>query len=239
MLSIARSEIIQMFRNRLVLVTSLIMPVAVSIFFISNRDTFAEVGGLGYIAAVIVFIVAAFGMYATAVTTLAGRRQTLFLKRLRSTSAGDGAILSGLVLPVVALGILQVGAILAVLATVSEPPSNIGLLVIGIAATFLMMIAFALATAGVTNSPEHAQVTSLPLSLAVIGVASWVGIAGTEELTAVKRALPGGAATELLVEAWSGTAALGDSLVLLAPTLAWVVIAIVSARSMFRWEPRR
>lgn len=34
MLSIALSELIQIFRNRLVLVTSFVMPVAVSAFFI-------------------------------------------------------------------------------------------------------------------------------------------------------------------------------------------------------------
>lgn len=64
-----------------------------------------------------------------------------------------------------------------------------------------MMVALALATAGLTNSPEHAQVTTLPVSLLVIAVASWVGIAGTEDLTWLKRALPGGSATELIVDA--------------------------------------
>ena len=45
------------------------------------------------------FTVLAFGLYTTAVTTLASRRQNLFLKRLRSTAAGDAGILAGLVLP--------------------------------------------------------------------------------------------------------------------------------------------
>lgn len=51
----------------------------------------------------LVFLIAAFSLYATTVTTLAARRQTLFLKRLCSTSASDPAILSGLVLPVSAI----------------------------------------------------------------------------------------------------------------------------------------
>jgi ABC-2 type transport system permease protein len=111
--------------------------------------------------------------------------------------------------------------------------------VAALVATFVMMLAFAIATAGVTNSPEHAQVTALPLSLGVIAVASWVGITGTESLAPLKRILPGGSATELVVNAWNGGAPLADSMLLLAPTLVWVAVAIVLAARMFRWEPRR
>lgn len=89
MLSIALGELIQIFRNRLVLVTSFIMPTAVSAYFIRQHEVFADLGSLGYIAAVVVFTVGAFGLYTTTVTTLASRRQNLFLKRLRSTPAGD------------------------------------------------------------------------------------------------------------------------------------------------------
>jgi ABC-2 type transport system permease protein len=65
MLPIAQSELIQLFRNRAVLITSLIMPVAASVFFISYRDTFSQIGSLGYVAAVLVFTIAAFSLYAT------------------------------------------------------------------------------------------------------------------------------------------------------------------------------
>ncbi len=41
------------------------------------------------------------------------------------------------------------------------------------------------------------------------------------------------------MDAWNGGAALSDSLLLLAPTLAWVVVAVALAGRMFRWEPRR
>jgi ABC-2 type transport system permease protein len=239
MLPIAQSELIQLFRNRAVLITSLIMPVAASVFFISYRDTFSQIGSLGYVAAVLVFTIAAFGLYATTVTTLAARRQNLFLKRLRSTAARDATILSGLVLPVSVIAIVQVGVILVVFASVGQAPADAVLLVTALVATFVMMLAFAIATAGVTNSPEHAQVTALPLSLGVIAVASWVGITGTESLALLKRMLPGGSATELVVNAWNGGVPLADSMLLLAPTSAWVVVAILLATQMFRWEPRR
>ncbi|GAA1737394.1 ABC transporter permease [Aeromicrobium alkaliterrae] len=239
MLSIAYSELIQIFRNRAVLVTSFVMPIAVSAYFVYQHETFADLASLGYIAAIIVFTVGAFGLYTTTVTTLASRRQNLFLKRLRSTAAGDGSILAGLVVPAAVIAVVQIVGILAVFSSIAETPANVGLLAAGVVGTLAMMLGLGLATAGFTNSPEHAQVTTLPVSLGTIAVASWVGITGTEELTLLKRLLPGGSATELMTDAWNGGAAVGDSLMLLAPTAAWVVVAVALAAQYFRWEPRR
>ena len=239
MFPIASSELVQIVRNRSVLVTGLIMPAVAAAFFVYNRDAFAGIGSLGYIGAVIVFTIGAFSLYATTVTTLAARRQDLFLKRLRSTTASDPGVLTGLVLPISALSVVQVGAILGVFAALSGAPADVVLLAVGVVATFVMMLAFGLATAGLTSSPEQAQVTSLPLSLGVVAMATWVGIAGTDNLPLLKRLLPGGSATELIVNAWAGGAPLGDSLLLLALTLGWVVVAIAFAFRVFAWEPRR
>jgi ABC-2 type transport system permease protein len=64
-------------------------------------------------------------------------------------------------------------------------------------------------------------------------------VTGTEKLTLLKRLLPGGSATELVLNAWNGGVAPVDSLILLAPTLAWVIVAVALAARLFRWEPRR
>ncbi len=125
------------------------------------------------------------------------------------------------------------------LAAVADAPDNVLLLAAAVLSTVIMMLGLGLATAGLTNSPEHAQVTTLPVSLGTIAVASWVGITGTEELTLLKRLLPGGSATELVVNAWNGGVPVADSLLLLAPTLGWVVVAVALASRLFRWEPRR
>ena len=239
MLSIARSELAQIFRNRAVLVTSCIVPIAVCVFFIQQRDTFEKTGSLGYIGAILVFTVAAFGLYSTTVTTLAARRQTLFLKRLRSTAATDPRILTGLVLPAAGIALIQTVLLITVLSIVSGRPDNPLLLAVAVLATLAMMLGLGLATAGLTNSPEHAQVTTLPITLGTLAIASWVGIAGTDDLTLLKRLLPGGSATELITNAWNGGVALSDSLLLLAPTLAWVVVAVAAASRLFAWEPRR
>lgn len=238
MLAIAHSELIQIFRNRLVLVTMLVLPAAFSAFYIYLHDTVPGLD-LGAIAAVLVFLVVALGLYTTTVTTLASRRQTLFLKRLRSTAAGDTGILTGLLLPVTAITLVQVAAVLAVLAVVAGEPTHVLLLTAAVLSTVTMMLGLGLATAGLTNSPEHAQVTTLPVMVGTLALSGWVGFTGTEELTVLKRLLPGGSATELVVNAWNGGASVADSLFLLAPTLAWVVVAVALAARIFRWEPRR
>ena len=239
MLSIARSELLQIVRNRSVLITNVLLPAAAAAFFISSRDTFQGDGGLGYVAAVLVFTIGAFSLYATVVTTLAARRQTLFLKRLRSAALGDRGVLLGLVLPVVLIAAVQLVVLLSVFAAVSGRPSDVLLLAAGVVAAFAMLLALGLATAGLTSSPEQAQVTTLPISLGTVAVVSWIGIAGVESLTWVKRLLPGGSATELVVNAWNGGVPVSESLLLLVPTLGWVVVAVALAATLFRWEPRR
>lgn len=239
MWAIARSELIQIFRNRLVLVTGLVIPLAVGGLFVYRHDAFAGRASLGYIAAIVLFTVMAFGLYTTAVTTLASRRQNLFLKRLRSTAASDAEILTGLVLPITVIALGQTIAILVVLGVVATAPVDVPILVVAVLAIAAMMVGLALATTGLTNSPEHAQVTTLPVSLVVIGVASWVGITGLEDLAVLKRLLPGGSATQLVVNAWNGGVPVVESLPLLAPTVGWVVAAFALASRYFRWEPRR
>ncbi|GAB2503002.1 ABC transporter permease [Nocardiopsis aegyptia] len=238
MLTIAQGELIQVFRNRLVLVTMFVVPAASSAFYIYLHRIIPGLD-LGAVAAVLVFIMVVMGLYTTTVTTLASRRQNLFLKRLRSTAAGDPAILTGLVLPVSAITLLQVAVVLTVLTVVAAGPADVPLLVAAVLAAAAMMLGLGLATAGLTNSPEHAQVTTLPLLVGTLAVSGWVGFTGTEELTLLKRLLPGGSAAELVVAAWNGGVPLGESLVLLVPTLAWVVVAVALAARVFRWEPRR
>ncbi|GHC87242.1 transport permease protein [Nocardiopsis terrae] len=237
MLPIAQSELIQIFRNRLVLVTMLVLPAAFSAFYIYLYDLVPALD-LGATAAILVFLVVVLGLYSTTVTTLASRRQNLFLKRLRSTAAGDGEIISGLLLPVTVITLVQTAVVLGALTVFAEAPAHPLLLAAAVLSVVAMMVGLGLATAGVTNSPDHAQVTTLPVLVGVLAVSGWVGFTGTGELTLLKRLLPGGSASELVVNAWNGGTAVADSLWLLAPTLAWVVVALVLAARLFRWEPR-
>jgi ABC-2 type transport system permease protein len=194
-------------------------------------------GSEASIASIQIMAMAGLGVYVTATTTLAGRRQTLFLKRLRSGAISDRSILTGLVLPIVLVNVVQIGAILAVLvARGDNPPAQPLLLVAALLGTEIMFVGFALATAGVTNSPEHAQFTTLPVFFATFGVAIWAGFSGFADLGWIKRALPGGGTVDLINAAWSGE--LGGVLPSVLGMLAWAVVAALAARAMFRWEPR-
>jgi len=239
MLSIARSEFQQIIRNRMVFFSATVIPVGLSLVFIGQRDTFSQLPtGMGFLAGVFMMILISMGLYTTAVTTLAARRQTLFLKRLRSTAVSDPAALIGILAPPALIGIIQVTAVLTVLAVLTDLPAQIPLLILSGISLVLLMLGLALATVGFTTSPEHAQVTTLPVTLGTSSVAFWIGFTGTEELAALKRALPGGAATELTINAWNGGTELTENLMLLLPTLGWIVIGLLLAKRFFAWEPR-
>lgn len=235
MLSIAISELRMLIRNRLVALCAILVPLGLGVFLLTSSA--ADSGG-SFIAVLQIMLMSAMGVYVTATTTLAARRQTLFLKRLRSGAVSDRAILAGLVGPLVLVNVVQIAVVLVALSvTASAPPVHGWLIAIAVGIAELMFVGFSLATAGVTTSPEHAQFTTLPLFIATLGIAFWVVLTGTAELTWLKRALPGGGLAELISLAWNG----GDLSVLpllLAPSIAWAAIAGYAARVMFRWEPR-
>ena len=238
MYAIATSELHMLVRNRLVFVCAILMPLAFGLLILLQ-------GGIGdgaaFMSVIQVLIMAAMGTYVTATTTLAARRQTLFLKRLRSAAVSDRDILIGLVAPLVIINVIQVVLVtIALVISAGTLPVHSWLVIVAILAVEAMFVGFALATAGVTTSPEHAQITTLPLFFAVPGIAIWTLMApasGNEIVGWLQRMLPGGGFAQLMTLAWNG----GDMLtlpLLLIPTLAWAALGFYAARRMFRWEPR-
>jgi len=235
MIAIAVSELRMLVRNRLVATLGILSPLVIGGIFILNR---APEGGLAFAATLQIATMLGLGVYVTGTTTLAARRQNLFLKRLRSTAASDPAIIAGLVAPIILVGLLQVGIIMTGLAiSASTVPVHVWLLVPVVLLVDVMFAGFAIATAGVTTSPEHAQFTTLPLFFVAVGVSFWVTLTGTQDLGLVKQALPLGAIPELMTIVWYG-GDLSTVPLLLLPTVAWTVVALLAAKVMFRWEPR-
>lgn len=238
--TIATSELKQIIRNRSVLISATVIPLGTSALLIFGREAFRDFpAGIGFAVGSMMVSISVLGLYVTAVTTLAARRQTLFLKRLRSTAAGDASVLAGLVAPPVVISALQLVIVLGVLAAVADGPADPVLLVVSGLLLLALMLALALATAGVTRSPEHAQVTTLPLTLGPIGLAMWIGLTSAESAPIVKALLPSGATTQLSINAWNGNTALGENLLLMLPTLGWIAAALIMAKITFHWEPRR
>ena len=233
--AIALSELRMLVRNRLVAASAILLPLVLGAVFIINRP---DDGAVGFSATLQLATMLGLGVYVTATTTLAARRQNLFLKRLRSGAASDVSIIGGLVVPILLVSVAQVAIVMTALGVSADlAPANPWLLVIVVLLAEAMFAGFALATSGVTNSPEHAQVTTLPLFFLAIGAPIWVAITGTEELGTLKRWLPGGSLPELMNIAWAG-GSMAEVPLLLAPLAAWAAVALIAARVMFRWEPR-
>lgn len=234
MLLIALNEIIQLLRNCSVVVSGLLIPCAVSAWLVLQHEQFTDVGSPGHVASPIVFTVAAFSLYLTVVKTLAPRLQTFSRERLRSTAASDCTILLELLLPAIVLAAVQTALILTVLTAVAGGPDDVVLLVVGVVTTMMMMCALALATVGLIDRARHARMITLPIGLGVVAISTWVAVSGTKDSTTLKRALPGGSASELIGNAWNGGTPLLDSLLLLLSTVSWVLIAVGLAGNAFR-----
>jgi ABC-2 type transport system permease protein len=231
MIAIARSEFVMLIRNRTVLISSVLLPLAFGAYFVFSGS---QSGSAGYAAACVVVGLAAMGTYAVATTTLSARRQTHFLKRLRSSAVSDTSILLGVTVPVVVLNCVQTIVILLALGfATGQPLLHPWALVLAVVLSQIMFAAFALATAGVTGSPESAQYTCLPLLLGSIVVAAWALMSQNE----LARWLPGGGLAVLAEASWSSPT-IGSFVWLVGPTLLWAAGAVAIAKLLFRWDSR-
>lgn len=232
--AIASAESKMLLRNRLVSACAILLPLALGASFFLGRDTHTAGGAVAGVQSVLMI---AMGTYVTATTTLAARRQTLHLKRMRSGAASDRAIVAGLLLPVVIVNMAQIGVVFGVLASTNAPADPL-LLIVAVLVAEATFAALALATAGFSNSPEQAQYTTAPIFLTAGAAAVWFQTTGPDGPVAVRRALPGGAVAELVSTAWDG-GSLASVPVLLAACLGWALVGVLAARRFFRWEPRR
>ena len=232
--AIAVAEAKMLLRNRLVAACAILLPLAFGVFLFASRDPHKPVG---IVAGVQTVLMVAMGTYVAATTILASRCQTLFLKRMRGGTVSDRAIVAGILLPTVAVNLVQLGVVLGVLAATARP-ADPGLAAVAVLLAEAMFTALALATAGFSHSPEHAQYTTTPLFVTALAASIWFQAPSLGGPLAVKRALPGGAVAELVATAWNG-GGLGSVPALLVPSLAWTVVGALVARRFFRWEPRR
>ncbi|WP_152970245.1 hypothetical protein [Frigoribacterium sp. RIT-PI-h] len=93
--AIGVAELRMLVRNRTVALSALLLPLA----FGAGTFLFDLYGTGGMLAGVQIVGMVGLGVYITATTTLAARRQSLYLKRLRSGSVSDTGITAGLVPP--------------------------------------------------------------------------------------------------------------------------------------------
>jgi ABC-2 type transport system permease protein len=106
-------------RNRTVMLSATLMPVAFGLMLIvADVGPFSEVPGS--LAAMQLTMLQAFGILMTVTMTLAARRQQLYLKRLRTSPASTAAIVAGITAPLVLVVLVQAVLVFAAAAAATD-----------------------------------------------------------------------------------------------------------------------
>ncbi|MEV6183443.1 ABC transporter permease [Streptomyces sp. NPDC052015] len=247
MAALARAELTLLRRSKATLVAAVLVPLALPFSLRSVVDGMGvgEAGltvGLVMLPAAIGFSLL-FGVYGALAGIYTARREELVLKRLRTGELGDGEVLTGSALPVLATGLVQCLVLVAGCTAFLDVPAPEAplLAVLGILTGLVMCAALAAVTASVTRTVESAQVTTMPFV-----IVSMVGSGVTvplelmpDRVASVLELLPLSPVITLVRGGWTGDLSAYQALGTLATALAWTVLAVFAVRRWFRWEPRR
>jgi ABC-2 type transporter. len=236
--ALAAAETRLVLRNRTLLVSSLVVPLGLGLFWVL---TFSGQNPATVVALQLAVAVG-MGLYVTATQTVVARRQQKVLKRMRTSSLTDTGLLVAVVAPsaVVAVGQIVVFAVLNAVFGVPFATDPLAF-VLAVLAGLAQAIAAALATAVVTPSAERAQITTLPLMFLLLAGAVVVTFVPLEGWWQALLAVPGagpGVLVRFAVEGGLWAGGLVPALAL-AATVAWTVGFAAFARRRFRWDPRR
>lgn len=245
-IALATSEIRLILRNRTVLVTAAILPLAMGAFFAySFKDNALGSTGTSMAIAAQISVVLAMGIYVTATQTFVARRHSRVLKRLRTTGLSDRDVLVGVGVAPVVIGVAQLVLFIPFdVATGTPAPADVIALVLAVLGGTFLAVTAALATSVITPSPERAQITTLPLTFLMLGgsiAAAITVLTGWWEALAL---LPGAAIGSFvrfgMVGGMTdpGVTGLPAVVLPLVSLVVWPVVFGVLAFRKFRWDPR-
>lgn len=236
--AIAGSEFRLIARSKAVLFSATALPLMFAVFLFVQRDAAVEASGdsvasVGMVSMVVMFFVM-FTVYITATTTLVTRRQDLFLKRLRSGESPDLVILAGLLLPPVALCLLQTAVVMVVMIALGNGiPGHWWWIVLALLGLLAASVTAATATAALTPNASASQISSMPFVALALGtlIASPITENPWLDLT------PGGALVTLVRAAYD-IDVYGNVGVAVAGLVLWTYLGYDLTKRLFRWEPR-
>jgi ABC-2 type transport system permease protein len=239
---IAAAELVLLRRSVLVALIAIAQPIGLGVLLVlvaRNGDAQADYGSA---AALQLLVLLGCTPYMGGTTALAARRQHGVLKRWRTSGASNADLIVGLLSPYALLVVVQAVLLFTVTAAVGgDAPARWWPLAVGVLGGTLMAGALAFATAAFTRTPELAQLTTIPVFLALFGGAMWVTVTPPGEVSWAMLAVPGAAVAQLVRAGWHGIAPgqlldqAGPSIVVL---LAMTALSVALAFRLFRWESR-
>ncbi|MCW0213553.1 MAG: ABC transporter permease [Pseudonocardia sp.] len=235
-LALTASELRLILRNRTVLISTVAIPLGLGLFIALTNQGDGGLGGASLVAMQLALVLG-MGIYVTATQTIVARRQSLVLKRLRTSGISDGGLLVATIAPasVLALAQLVLFGIFDVVLGIAMPTSPLAL-VLALVGGLALVVTAALATTVVTTSAERAQITTLPLFFVMIGAAVALALIPLSGWFQAIGLVPGAAIGVLTNVAYGG--AWSGALVPVAALVLWPLLFGVLARRRFRWDPR-
>ncbi|MEV4161675.1 ABC transporter permease [Nonomuraea dietziae] len=181
-------------------------------------------------------VLLAFAVFMNLVNSFTARREELVLKRLRGGQGSAVAIFGGAGLAALAVFVLQVALLVVWIdRTGGGLPENVPMMlvaaVLGVAVFALLAAAFS----GITPNAELAQVAVLPvLIVAMVGSPLIIPLS---EMPFAVRLVPTTPIVEMMRMGYGG-GSWAAALPWIGVLLAWLVVAGLLAKWLFRWDPR-
>ncbi|WP_232661366.1 ABC transporter permease [Pseudonocardia sp. TRM90224] len=244
-IALAAAETKLILRNKTVAVSSMILPVALGIFWAITFDSGGDPARQAVVVALQLAVVLGMGIYVTGTQTLVARRHSRVLKRMRTTGLTDRGLLTATIAPSVVLGVAQL-VIFAVINAVTGAPLPLDplALIVAVVGGVALAVTAALATSIVTPTPERSQITTLPLTFVLLGAAIAMAVIPLDGWWHALVVVPGAAMGTLVQIAmngdmWvAGPGGLPAGLPSLVATVAWPIVFAVLASRNFKWDPR-
>ncbi|MEO3809525.1 ABC transporter permease [Sphaerisporangium sp. B11E5] len=254
---LARLELTVLGRNQTALFTVLFLPLLFGWMFsaLAGEAVIAGLPAEVFVLTGLPGLLPLFAVFVNLVNTFTARREELVLRRLRGGQVSAVGILGGAALGGLAVQLVQTGLVLAWLRAVDGPvPANIPLLLVAAVLGAAVFTLLAAACSGLTRTTEHAQVTVLPvLFVVMIGAPLFTPLsAQPPQLAVPAEFVPATPIVEITRTAILGADFIGGAggkltvagqwlaaLPSLGVLAAWLLIAAIAAKVLFRWDPKR
>jgi ABC-2 type transport system permease protein len=233
---IAGAELRMLTRSVPALLMGAVLPTALGLLIVwAEHDTGRA--GRGTATGLQLAALLALTTYGAGTTTLVSRRTQSVLKRLRTSGASDAAVLAGMLLPIALLTLVQ--TLIVVVAGGGRWPGQAWAPLAALGGGMLVAALFAVLTSGWTPAPELGQLTTVPLSLTLLGGAFWAARTPGPEVDQWLLVLPGVPVTQLARLGWDEPGMTTADGLAAAAALLIVAAAVtpLAVRAM-RWDPR-